>query len=117
MGAVLHDDYLMRMIKQLAAALARLAGRNQKGEHVQALAEVGGVWDEVLGVPRELAEAMDTPALVQLLQHPDRMHAAAQLLRQEAIARRGIGELEVAARLDERAAELEAAAGPSDEHS
>src|SRR4051794_40902563 len=39
-----EDDYILRMVKQLAAAIARIAGLNRRAEHDQALAEADRAW-------------------------------------------------------------------------
>jgi len=80
---MIREDYLMRMIRQLVDALARIAGFRMRGEYDRAMAEVGRAWED-LGVPRELVTAADGPTLASLLREPDRLRVAAQLLAEEA---------------------------------
>lgn len=87
---MLREDYIIRLIKQLAAALARIAGRRKAGDYEGALAETGKAWDDLIGQPpRELVDVLDTATLAGLLKEPARMRAAAQLLVEEGRAYAG----------------------------
>jgi len=77
-----REDYLMRMIRQLAEALARIAGLRKAGDLRQALDAVDRLYDE-LGIPRELVDVVDTPTLAGMLGRPDKIRAAAMLLWEE----------------------------------
>lgn len=102
-----RDDYLIRMIKQLAAFLARVAGHNRKGEYEEALREAGQAWDELFhDVPRDLIDVVDSPTLAGMLRDPARMRAAAQLLAEEGRALAGKGDPAHAAVRYRRALEL-----------
>ena len=87
-----REDYLMRLIHQLAEFVARVAGLNQQGEHVEALAEADRAWGKLLDAPRALIDAVDTPTLAGMLRDPAAIRAAAQLLHEEARALAGKGE-------------------------
>jgi hypothetical protein len=104
--AVIREDYILRLIKQLVDFLARIAGYNRKGEYQRALDEVGRAWIELFGVPRELVDVMDTPALAELLRDPEKMRAASQLLIEEARSLTGKGDPLHASVLQRRAMEL-----------
>jgi hypothetical protein len=79
-----RDDYLIRLIKQLAVFIARIAGKRKAGEYQAALAESGKAWDDLIGQPpRELVDLVDTATLAGLLKEPAKMRAAAQLLIEE----------------------------------
>ena len=80
-----REDYLMRLIKQLADFVARIAGYRQKGEFELAQAEVERARDELLGLPAGLIEVLDTPTLVDMLRHPDKLRAAARLFWEEGL--------------------------------
>ncbi len=77
-----REDYIMRLVRQLAEAVARMAGLRKAGDHDGALAAAGTLYDE-LGIARELIDLVDTPTLASLLGRPDKMRAAAQLLWEE----------------------------------
>jgi hypothetical protein len=87
---MLRDDYLIRLIKQLAQALARIVGRRKKGDFDGALDEAGKAWDDLIGQPpRDLVDVLDTHTLADMLKDPARMRAAAQLLTEEGKAYAG----------------------------
>ena len=79
---MIREDYIMRIIRQLAVALARIAGFRHAGKHEEALDEAGKLYDE-LGVPREVCDVVDTPTLAALLVHPDKIRALAQVCWEE----------------------------------
>jgi hypothetical protein len=102
-----RDDYLMRMIEQLAAAIARIAGLNRGGQHEEALAAADAAWGELLGdIPLELAGAVDSRTLAGMLRRPDKIRLAAAILREQAHALAGLGDPLSAARRSRRALEL-----------
>ena len=78
----------MRVIRQLAEAIARVAGFADKHDYDAALDEAGRAWD-LLGVPRELVDRVDGPTLASLLREPAKLRAAAELLVAEAKAYAG----------------------------
>jgi hypothetical protein len=81
---MLRDDYIIRLIKQLGAVLARIAGKRKAGELDAALQEAGKGWDDLIGQPpRELVDVLDTHTLAEMLREPAKMRAAAQLLIEE----------------------------------
>lgn len=87
-----REDYIIRLIKQLADFLARIAGKRRARDFEGAIAEAGKAWDELLGHPRELVDVIDTPTLAALLREPGKMRVAAQLLVEEGHARAGKGD-------------------------
>lgn len=102
-----EDDFILRSIRQLAAAIAKIAGLNQRGEHERALADADGAWGELLGeLPREMADAVDSRTLAGMLRHPDRIRVASQILEEQARALAGMGDATAAARRARRALEL-----------
>lgn len=87
---MLREDYIIRLIKQLGAFLARIAGRRKAGDYEGALAETGKAWEDLIGQPpRELVDVLDTPTLAGLLKEPAKMRVAAQLLVEEGRAHAG----------------------------
>lgn len=86
------EDYVIRMIQQLVAFVAHIAGLNQKGEHDKALAAADQAWGKLIDAPRELIDAVDTPTLAGMLREPAKIRAAAQLLHEEGRALAGKGD-------------------------
>lgn len=103
---MIREDYLVRLIKQLADFLARIAGYRKRGDHAKAMTEVGRAWADVLDVPREIVDATDTATLASLLGTPDKMRVAAQLLAEEARVMTAQGDPLNASVLRARAVEL-----------
>ncbi len=101
-----REDYIIRLVQQLAAALARIAGLNRRGDHDRALAAADQAWGELLDVPRDLADAVNTATLVGMLREPAKMRLAAQLLCEEGRAFAGKGDPERAQLRYRRAIEL-----------
>src|SRR4051794_15353423 len=102
-----EEDYILRMVQRLAAAIARIAGLNQGEQHDQALADADRVWGELLGdIPPELAGSGDCRPPAGLLRPPARIRLASQILGEQARARAGQGDAPVAARPARRALEL-----------
>jgi hypothetical protein len=87
-----REDYIIRLIEQLAAAIARIAGLNRRGEHDKALAAADRAWGELLDVPRALADTVNTATLVGMLRDPAKLRLAAQLFSEEGRALAGQGD-------------------------
>lgn len=100
-----EEDYILRMVQALAAAIARIAGLNRTEDHAGALAEAERAW-EILDVPPALARTVDTATLVGLLREPAKLRLAARLFREEARALRGQGDAARAELRTRRALEL-----------
>ncbi|MGN6107887.1 MAG: hypothetical protein ACTHU0_22455 [Kofleriaceae bacterium] len=105
-----RDDYLHRMIEQLAAALRRLIRARERADHAEALEIAGGLYDELLGMPRALVDRLDVATLVASLRNPDKVRLAATLAREEAHTYAAMGEPAAALRRYRRAHELRVAA-------
>ncbi|MGE5183599.1 MAG: hypothetical protein ACM31C_16115 [Acidobacteriota bacterium] len=101
-----REDYVMRLIAQLAEAVRRITGRRREGDSAGSLDEARRAWDDVLGVPRELVEVTDTATLAGLLREPMKWRAAAELLAEEARTLAGHGDPVHASVLYRRALEL-----------
>jgi hypothetical protein len=88
-----QEDYILRMVLQLGAAIARIAGLNQRDEHRDALAEADRAWGEVLGdIPPEMAASVDSHTLAGMLRQPARIRLASQILGEQARALAGQGD-------------------------
>lgn len=81
---MIREDYIIRLIKQLAGFVARIAGYRKRGDYERAMQEVGSAWSNITEVPRELVDATDSQTLASLLREPQKMRCAAQLLAEEA---------------------------------
>ena len=94
------------MIRQLAEALARIAGRTAKGALDEAIQETDRAWTDLLDVPRELVDRLDGPTLAQLLAEPMKMRIAGELLAAEARVHQAKGNPVHALMCNKRAFEL-----------
>jgi len=86
---VFRQDYLMRLVQQLAEAIRRISGLNRSGHHDAALAAADQQWGELLDAPRALIDAVDTPTLAAMLRDPAKLRAAAKLCHEEGRALAG----------------------------
>ncbi len=96
----------MRLIRQLGEALQRIAGFNRKKDYDKALAEAERAWGELVELPRELIDVLDSPTLASMLHDPDKLRVASQLLAEEATALAGKGDPATAAMRRKKAMEL-----------
>jgi hypothetical protein len=84
-----REDYVIRMIRQVAEFVAKIAGYTTRRQYESAIDEAGRAWDELLDVPRALVDRIDGPTLARLLKEPGRMRVAAELLVAEGKAYAG----------------------------
>lgn len=103
---MIRSDWLMRLIEQLGEMVRKMAGLSDKGRHDDALDVSRRAWSDVLDVPRELVDRVDTPSLAELLREPAKQRIAAKLLAEEARAYEGKGDPLYAALCYRRAYEL-----------
>ncbi len=75
-----REDYLERMIRQLAQALARILGLRRRGETEVALEELEAAMAAVAGLDPRAVEASDPALLAALLREPARLAALGRLL-------------------------------------
>jgi len=105
-------DYVERLIEELAAVVARLAGRLAAGTPEAADEVVRGAQaaqGELLGPLAAALPQVDAASALALLRDPRQVRAWVDLLRVEAAARRLRGEVEDATALEMRAGDLEQA--------
>jgi hypothetical protein len=86
---VIRQDYIERMIEQLAAAIARIAGLASEGKYEDAARELDGCYRS-LGVTRHMLERLDAPTLAAML-GGSRAEAVARVLDAEATLARSQG--------------------------
>jgi hypothetical protein len=102
-----REDYILRMVKQLADAIARIAGLNQRGDHGEALEAADRAWGELLGdIPPDMASAIDSATLAGMLGRADRIRIGHGIAAEHARALAGQGDHAAAARRARRALEL-----------
>ena len=77
-----RQDYIERMIAQIAEAMGRALGLAQSGQHVEAQREIDAAWSGVLGLSRADVQRLDDVTLGALL--GAKRTAAASLLDAEA---------------------------------
>jgi hypothetical protein len=78
-----REDYLMRVVRQFAEALRRIAGLRRDGEHARAMDEIERLRGELLAGPRELVDDLDSASLATLLGDPEKIRVAAMLAWEE----------------------------------
>jgi hypothetical protein len=64
---MIERDYIMRMIAQLAAVLARILGAKNAKNYAEALQIAQSSYEQLLGLNGELVGKMDPPTLALLL--------------------------------------------------
>ena len=79
---MIRDDYLMRLVRQLAEALARIAGLRKAGLLDQAGEELDAAFASLGGIDPLLARDGDAAFLLSLVQDPSRREAMARLLEE-----------------------------------
>src|SRR6188768_52430 len=75
---MIREDYLMRQIKLVAEALARMLKLRREGKYDEAIEVADSLYEE-LGIPRGLHDVVDTPTLASMLRTADAIRMAAQL--------------------------------------
>jgi hypothetical protein len=83
LSEMFREDYLIRLIKQLAEALRRIMGLRERGEYEAALLASGQLYDELTTVPRSMTDALDSPSFARILGGADKIRAAAMLFWEE----------------------------------
>jgi hypothetical protein len=103
-----RDDYLLRMISQIAAAVARLRARLSGGATADELIpEIRSAERELLGPRGELLRAVDPATAAQLLGTSEAVRVWVDLLRLEAEVLRANGNVAGAEAIDRRATQLD----------
>jgi hypothetical protein len=77
-------DYVMRAVRQVAPALARVLGLRQLGKQEEADRELDELYRGLVPFDRELLDVLDAPTLVAMIRDPERVRAICQLLAFEA---------------------------------
>jgi hypothetical protein len=105
-----RDDYLLRIIQQMGAVLARMLGLKNGGQVQEALQTLDDAEGELLGPQAEVVPRVDSATAAHILGEPQRIAAWARLLHERAGLLRLAGDDAGAALSASRAAELAAEA-------
>ena len=81
---MIERDYIMRLVQQLAAVVARLLRLKEQKEYEQALREVENAYGELLGLSPAIVPMFDVATLAPLLGHSEKMKAIATLFCEQA---------------------------------
>ena len=101
-----QQDYLLRMLQQVAAAIARMLRRKSAGDFVGARQELNAAIGQLLGPSAQLAPMMDSRTASGLVSDARIVTSWALLLRQDAELMRLLSMDAAAAATDRRALEL-----------
>ena len=101
-----QHDYVLRLIEQIAAVLARARKMRDEGEYEPALAELERAAAEILGPTGSLLGRVDAATAAQLLGDWRRLGAWARLLAEEAEVREAQGHAAAGEATRRRALEL-----------
>jgi predicted RNA polymerase sigma factor len=80
---MIERDYIMRMISQLAAVLAKIFFAKNAQNYAEALRLAQSACEELLGLNGELIDQMEAPTLALLLGDKEKIKVLATLLREE----------------------------------
>ena len=94
----LEDDYLVRAIRKLIEAIARIAGLRKEGALDEAQAAVEDAY-RALGVGRATVGRLDAASVALLLGSRDKLAAMARLVDEESELARALGDTTRADRL------------------
>lgn len=104
--SIRQRDYILRMIEQLAEAIARIAGARGAGKHEEALSLVRETADGILGPLRAMVEQLDSASAAVLLGSAEKVGAYAALTAEEAATHEAAGDARRAGAGYRRALEL-----------
>jgi hypothetical protein len=94
---MIERDYILRMIQQLTSVLAKVLFHQNLGEYEDAQHEIDDAGEKFLGAKWSFLRTLTDQQLIQLLgyeQHPDKMLATGELLRQESDLLEAQGKME-----------------------
>lgn len=79
-----RDDWLLRVIKEVADALARILKKKEEGQHEEALEDVRDALGKLLGPNAKLVDVIDAATLAHMCPNAETVRALAELRREEA---------------------------------
>ncbi|MCI0696515.1 hypothetical protein L0337_31505 [candidate division KSB1 bacterium] len=80
---MIERDYLMRLMSQLAAAMAKIIGAKNAQNYAEARLLAQNACEQLFGLNGELVKTMDAGTLALLLGEKEKIKALAALLREE----------------------------------
>lgn len=80
---MIERDYIMRMIAQLAAVMAKILGAKSAQNYAEARQIAQNAYAQLFGLNGELVEHLDAPTLALLVGGKEKIKALAALLREE----------------------------------
>lgn len=105
-----REDYLLRLIRQVAEALRRLReALTAEAAPVEIERDAAAAISELLGPRHGLLSSLDPVSAASLIADPRRVELWASLIRVQGAARRRLGDEDGAQALDRRADALERA--------
>ena len=104
--ALVQRDFILRMIEQIAAAIARLRKRKSEGDLVGARQEAHHATLELLGPAAAMAMMVDSRTAANLVSDPRRLRLWCQLLEEDSALQHALGKEREAAATDRRIVEL-----------
>jgi hypothetical protein len=87
-----QDDWLLRQLRAVAAVVGRVLGRRQAGEHEAVIEEIEAARKALLGSMEGLIMRVDSTSAAHLIGDPRQILGLAELLREEGITRREMGD-------------------------
>jgi hypothetical protein len=79
---MLKNDYVLRMIEELVAAIRRAVEKRRSGRGADAQQELAAASTAIVGLPLDALLMVDTPTLAGMLPEPERCAIAARLLKE-----------------------------------
>ncbi len=110
-----QQDYFLRLLEQVGAAIRRAMGLRDSGEHTGAIEEIRNAAAELLGPAGQLAGQVDTQTALHIIGDARRLALWARLLGAESQILRDAGDSEAAERMRQRALEIARGAAAKDE--
>jgi len=104
--SITERDVILRAIKQIADALATIAGLRRSGQADAALVEAERTAQRILGPMAAMVESLDPSSAAMLLAEPDKIRAYALLVAERAAVHRALGDQPAAQRDRLRALEI-----------
>ena len=101
-----REDYLLRMIRELGAVIARMLGQRQGGQLHEAMQTLDDAQGELLGPHAEVVPRVDSATAAHILADPRRIAAYARVLHERAALLRLQGDEAGAAPTAQRADDL-----------
>ncbi|BDG03877.1 hypothetical protein [Anaeromyxobacter oryzae] len=88
----LQRDWILRIVEQLAQALARVAGLRKQARTEDAVKELAGAASGLAGIDLHMAASVDAATLAGLVREPVRMAVLARVMLERAEIARDLGD-------------------------